>query len=281
VCVFPEPVAPYANTVATPPRKIVSTTFKSSSWEEEEDEDEDDEEVRLKKTSLYTCSFVEYRSKTASKVYSFAFFVELAGTGFEIRTVLRSARVSKYTLLLLLLLLFGVPSRVDDDGAVVVVLDFDEVVVVFFLFFVFVFFFFFFFSSSSSSSSSLPTLVFGTTTGRVRVATKSVEKTVMMMIQRVVVVAFSDDDDDALSRVCVYVSVVFAVFSPLVFFWSTNEKEKKTDPQKHKFNWPIFFFLPLSTSPHIPEKTCSLLLHNFLSEYTHARDNTFTREDPR
>ena len=231
------------------------------------------------KTSLYTCSFVEYRSKTASKVYSFAFFVELAGTGFEIRTVLRSARVSKYTLLLLLLLLFGVPSRVDDDGAVVVVLDFDEVVVVFFLFFVFVFFFFFFFSSSSSSSSSLPTLVFGTTTGRVRVATKSVEKTVMMMIQRVVVVAFSDDDDDALSRVCVYVSVVFAVFSPLVFFWSTNEKEKKTDPQKHKFNWPIFFFLPLSTSPHIPEKT-SLFLHNFLSR-THTRAILSSREKTR
>jgi hypothetical protein len=42
VCVFPEPVAPYANTVATPHRKIVSTTFKSSSLEEEE---EDVEEV--------------------------------------------------------------------------------------------------------------------------------------------------------------------------------------------------------------------------------------------
>ena len=113
---------------------------------------EEDEEVRLKKTSLYTCSLVEYRSKTASKVYSFAFFVELTGTGFEIRTVLRSARVSKYTLLLLLLLLFGNPSRDDDDDddAVVVVPDFDEVVVVFFVFFVF--FFFFFFSSSSSSS---------------------------------------------------------------------------------------------------------------------------------
>tara|TARA_B100001769_G_C22075563_1_gene579184 strand:- start:314 stop:883 length:570 start_codon:yes stop_codon:yes gene_type:complete len=185
VCVFPEPVAPYANTVATPPRKIVSTTFKSSSLEEEEEEVEEveeDEEVRLKKTSLYTCSLVEYRSKTASKVYSFAFFVELAGTGFEIRTVLRSARVSKYALSLLLLLLFGVPSRVDDDDdddAVVSVPDFDEVVVVFFLFFVF-FFLFVFFSSSSSSSFEATLLVFGTTTGRVRVATKSVEKTVMM-----------------------------------------------------------------------------------------------------
>ena len=122
---------------------------------------------------------MEYRSKTASKVYSFAFFVELAGTGFEIRTVLRSARVSKYTLLLLMLL-FGAPSRVDDDDIVVVVPDFDEVVVVFFLFFVFFFFFFFF--SSSSSSSSFETALFGTTTGRVRVATKSVDKTVMTMI---------------------------------------------------------------------------------------------------
>jgi hypothetical protein len=143
--------------------------------------------------------------------------VELAGTGFEIRTVLRSARVSKYTSLLLLLLLFGVPSRVDDDDdddAVVIVPDFDEVVVVFFLFFVF--FFFFFFVSSSSSSSLEATLVFGTTTGRVRVATKSVEKTVMMT--RVVVVAKS--------RARVSVSVVFPFFFTLVFFFG---QRKKTD----------------------------------------------------
>jgi hypothetical protein len=226
VCVFPEPVAPYANTVATPPRKIVSTTFKSSSLEEEEEEVEDveeDEEVRLKKTSLYTCSLVEYRSKTASKVYSFAFFVELAGTGFEIRTVLRSARVSKYALLLLLLLLlllFGVPSRVDDDDdddddAVVSVPDFEEVAVVFFLFFVFFFFVFFSSSSSFPSSFEATTLVFGATTlGRVRVATKSVEKTVMMT--RVVVVAKS--------RARVSVSVVFPFFFTLVFFFGQRQK---------------------------------------------------------
>jgi len=227
VCVFPEPVAPYANTVATPPRKIVSTTFKSSSLEEEEEEVEEveeDEEVRLKKTSLYTCSLVEYRSKTASKVYSFAFFVELAGTGFEIRTVLRSARVSKYTLLLLLLLLlllFGVPSRVDDDDddddAVVSVPDFDEVAVVFFLFFVF-FFFVFFSSSSSFTSFEATTLVFGATTfGRVRVATKSVEKTVMTRHRE------SSDDDAFLACACFCVCCFSFFFNSRVFFWSTKK----------------------------------------------------------
>jgi len=227
VCVFPEPVAPYANTVATPPRKIVSTTFKSSSLEKEEEEVEEveeDEEVRLKKTSLYTCSLVEYRSKTASKVYSFAFFVELAGTGFEIRTVLRSARVSKYTLLLLLLLLllFGVPSRVDDDDddddAVVSVPDFEEVAVVFFLFFVFFFFVFFSSSSSFTSSFEATTLVFGATTfGRVRVATKSVEKTVMVRHR---------ESSSSLKVVRVFLCLLFFFFfhsHSRVFFWSTKK----------------------------------------------------------
>ena len=66
-----------------PPRKIVSTTFASS-----------DDFPERKNTFLYTCSFVDCASNTASNAYSFV-FTGIAGVFDAILTAFRSASVSR------------------------------------------------------------------------------------------------------------------------------------------------------------------------------------------
>ena len=103
-----------------------------------------------------------------------------------------------------------------------------------------------------------------------RVATKSVEKTVMR-----VVVAFSDDDDDDdddAFLVRVFMCLLFLrFFFSLLCFFLVNEKKKKTDFSNFFLFWPIKFQFQCCEKP-------SQTSHNFLSRI-HARALIRSRED--